>query len=80
MSRPTVQLGVFPERTTRAGTRVGFSYWSDGKVRPYGRLVCGRHVYGPARGESHDELDALLADDEFLLAGDLRDGIPDEVA
>ena len=59
-----------PERVIEAGTRAGFSCWSDGRVRPYGRLVCGRPVYGPAEGESQDELDALLADDAFLESGD----------
>ncbi len=69
------------DRVAPNSNTIGRAVWSDHRIRPYVRLASGAPVSGPAEHELHDAFDAAcLADDEFLLAGDLGDGLPDEVA
>lgn len=71
MIRPHFIAKLGLERRADNGNTVGRGVWSDSKVRPYVRLIGGELVSGPAEHESYDG---------FLLAGDLGDEVPDEVA
>lgn len=79
------QLGF--ERVADNGNTVGLAVWSDHRIRPYVRRANGELTPGPAAHETFRAFEyartgdaEYLANDDFLLAGDLSDNVPDEVA